>query len=406
MRAPPAHLPPAHPPPIMTDFRARLIRRFRKQQEFADGYSPLYARLFGLVGDWLEDGDELAVWLLAVGDGRSTLDITLLLLTGLHRDILNHEPDTAELAQFYPSVGGERPLTDSQLPQILRQTILIRRDALAPFIQTATVQTNATSRGIAWLLPLRYPGWEAIHLVDLGASAGLNLAAEARNYRLVFSNQSAVNGKQYVDFGNGQPIQFTMQSHGNFHLPPATCDLPHILSRTGCDIAPFRLNTAADEQTLAAFIWADQPRRLERLREGIAAFRQASQSRAPIRLHSARLPDDLPRFLCQHIPAQPNAPVVIYNTYMTAYLDDKGASMRQLIADWAATQNRPVLWLQWEPLWEKGQSPSDDLIAWTADLWQGGKHGYWHLAWNHPHGTHIHWQKGLRDWAAFWQTSG
>ncbi|MCP4427908.1 MAG: hypothetical protein GY803_25775, partial [Chloroflexi bacterium] len=78
----------------------------------------------------------------------------------------------------------------------------------------------------------------------------------------------------------------------------------------------------------------------------------------------------------------------------------------QLIADWAATQNRPVLWLQWEPLWEKGQSPSDDLIAWTADLWQGEKHCYWHLAWNHPHGTHIHWQKGLRDWAAFWQTSG
>ena len=381
----------------MIDFRAQLTRRFRSQQEFSDGYSPLYARLFGLVGDWLEVGadEELANWLLDAGNGRSPLDISLLLLAGLHRDILNREPGTAELAQYYPTVGGKRPLTDPQLPEILRQTILARRDALAPFIQTAAVQTNETSRGIAWLLPLLYTDWEAVHLVDLGASAGLNLAAEARNYRLV-------DGEHHLDLGSGQPIQFLMQSHGAFYQPPATNRQPQILSRTGCDLAPFRLETAVAEQTLAAFIWADQPHRLERLREGIAAYRQANQSRTPIHLHPARLPEDLPRFLSQHIPNQPNQPVVIYNTYMTAYLDDKGAAMRQHIANWAVTQNRPILWLQWEPLWDGPQAPAADLIAWTADYWHNNSHHHWRLAWNHPHGIHIHWQPDMARWAAFW----
>ncbi len=382
----------------MTDFRAKLTHRFRKQQEFATDYAPLYARLFELLGDWFEaDGpDPVVDWLLAVSKERQTLDITLLLLAGLHRDVLNGVPEVAELARYYPTVGGERPFSHPHLPHTLRQAILARRDALAPFIQTATVQTNATSRGVAWLLPLLYTGWEAVHLVDLGASAGLNLAAEMRNYRL------SVNDAHTLDIGSGQPIQFFMQSHGDFHPPLAIRHQPQILTRTGCDLAPFPLHTLADEQTLSAYIWADHPHRLERLREGIAAFRQANQGNAPIRLYPANLPHDLPQFLSQHIPATPDHPVVIYNTYMTAYLDDKGASFQQYIANWAATQNRPVLWLQWEPLWNGSEPPEYGWVAWTADYWHNSQHHRWLLAWNHPHGTHVQWEPGFVQWAEFW----
>lgn len=207
----------------MADFHTKLTRRFRKQQAFAADYSPLYARLFGIVADWLaaNDDDPLVDWLVAVGNGRSPLDITLLLMAGLHRDILNQEVATAVLAQYYPTANGTRPPDDPQLPIILRQAILARRGQLAPFIQTATVQTNETARGLCWLLPLHYTGWPAVHLVDLGASAGLNLVAEARNYRLVFGNRSAVNREQMIDFGNGRPTQFRMHAHGPFQ-PPTT----------------------------------------------------------------------------------------------------------------------------------------------------------------------------------------
>lgn len=385
----------------MTDFRTQLAHRFRKQQEFADGYSPLSARLFGIVADWLEagEGDELVDWLLAVGNGRAPLDITLLLLAGLHRDVLNQEPEAAELAQYYPSVGGQRDFNDAQLPHILRQTILNRREKLAPFIQTATVQTNETARGVCWLLPLLYTGWNTVHLVDLGASAGLNLLAEQRNYRIFFD-------KQFFDVGSGQPVQFPMHTQGPFHQPPTTNRQPQILSRTGCDLAPFRLETVADEQTLTAYIWADQPQRLERLREGLAAFHQAEP---PVQLHPVHLPDELPGFLATAVASALNAsvpphhPVILYNTYMTAYLDDKGTSLKQHIANWAAGQNRPILWLQWEPLWDGPEPPEYGWVAWTADLWQANGHQQWQLAWNHPHGTPLHWLPGLGDWAAFWQ---
>ncbi len=384
----------------MTDFRTKLAHRFHKQQEFAAGYSPLYARLFGLVGDWLaaDENDPLVEWLVKVGNGRAPLDITLLLMAGLHRDILNQEPETAELAQYFPSTGGKRSPADSQLPQILRQTIMARREQLAPFIQTATVQTNETARGVCWLLPLLYTGWEAVHLVDLGASAGLNLVAEARNYRLTFGNQ-------FIDIGRGNPVQFPMQSDGGFYQPPTANHQPRILSRTGCDLAPFKLETAVAEKTLAAFIWADQTHRLDRLREGIAAFHLNNQGAAPVRLHPTHLPDELPAFLATAVPQQPDQPVVIYNTIITYYLDDNGQALRQHIADWAVTQNRPVLWLQWEPLWGGSEPPVFGWIAWTADLWQANEHHHWHLAWIHPHGTHMQWEPDVKDWAKYdWST--
>lgn len=388
----------------MTDFRTKLTHRFRKQQEFATGYSPLYERLFGLVGDWLavDDGDPLVEWLLGVSNGRSSLDITLLLMAGLHRDILNHEAETTELAQYYPAVGGTRLPADPELGSILRQTIIARRDQLTLFIQSAAVQTNETGRGVAWLLPLLYTGWEAVHLIDLGASAGLNLMAEARNYRLVFSDQLAVNSEQFIDIGRGNPVQFLMQSQGHFHQPPATNHLPRILSRTASDFSPFELTTPAAEQTLAAFIWGDQPSRLERLREGITAFHQANRGPAPIQFQTTRLPEELPELLETFALQQSNHPVLIYNTIVTFYLNDNGRSLHQHIANWAKTENRPVLWLQWEPLWDGPEPPVFGWIAWTADLWQANKHHHWHLAWIHPHGTPLHWQPGLSDWAAFW----
>jgi hypothetical protein len=173
-------------PNIEPDFRQKLLYRFGKQAEFTADYSPLYASLFSTIANWLEnEADPVVSWLLEASNGRNSFDVPLLLAAGLHRDVLWQVPEVAELAAYYPSVGGERPSTDPHFNTSLRQAILARRLALADFIQTATVQTNETGRGLCWLLPLLYTNWTAVHLVDLGASAGLNLAAEQRSYRLI-----------------------------------------------------------------------------------------------------------------------------------------------------------------------------------------------------------------------------
>ncbi|MCA9925861.1 MAG: DUF2332 family protein, partial [Anaerolineales bacterium] len=222
-----------------------LTRRFHKQEEFAAGYAPLYAHLFGTLAHWFDGGpgDPIVDWLMAAGNGRAAFDVPLLLVAALHRDVLMGVPEAAALARFYPTVGGSADWQSPAFAGTLREAILVRRDALTPFIQTATVQTNETGRGLAWVLPLLFTGWEAVHLVDLGASAGLNLVADQRAFRLLDENEQII-----ADLGLGTPPQFqTICQFGPQSSVISPQSFPHILSRTGCDIAPFRLETAVDE---------------------------------------------------------------------------------------------------------------------------------------------------------------
>src|SRR5688500_13872466 len=69
--------------------QAKLQAKFAEQHSFTVGYSPLYAHIFGLVAQWLDDpADPLVAWLLQVSEGRPSLDVTLLLPAALHREML------------------------------------------------------------------------------------------------------------------------------------------------------------------------------------------------------------------------------------------------------------------------------------------------------------------------------
>ena len=378
---------------MLSTLRHQLEHHFREQQRFAEGYSPLYAQMFAIVGDWLagDAADPVVDWLLAAAAERPPFDVTLLLMAALHRDVLAGEPAAAELGRYYTAVGGQPSAV------VLRAAILARRDALGEFIRTANVQTNETGRGLAWLLPAACFGWPAVHLVELGASAGLNLVADRRVYRLV---DEADPAQTLLQLGAGRP-QFTTLVRGVGALP-SRVTVPTILSRTGGDVRPFHLRTPDDELTLASFIWGDQPQRLARLREGIAALRAVEQSAdgSPlVRLAPLNLPDELPRFLAEQLPRPLDAPVVLYNTVVTLYLPDHGASLRGMVAEWAEQQAVPVLWLQWEPWWGGPPPPEKEWMAWTADYWpnDGRPAARSHLAWVHPHGKALEWVEGLPE---------
>ncbi|WP_374688841.1 DUF2332 domain-containing protein [Promineifilum sp.] len=370
----------------------RLPHGFREQERFAAGYSPLYAQLFGVVAGWLEKGeaDPVAAWLRDVSAGRRPVEVTLLLAAALHREVLAGAPEVAALARFYPTVGGHTPgAANGAFAAALREAILARRAALTPFIQQATVQTNETARGLVWLLPIAHLGWPAVHLVELGASAGLNLVAERRAYRLV---DEAEPSRTLLELGAMGESPFVTAVRGEW--TGATHFLkwvaPQVLSRTGGDLHPFHLNTEEDERTLAAFVWGDQPARLARLRQGIAALHAVEATTAPVRLFPLRLPDELPDFLVRHAPPA-DAPVVIYNTVVTMYLPERGAALREMVGRWAEGHAAPVLWLQWELSPEGEHPPEKDWLAWTADLWQDGRHRQRRLGWIHPHGGALEW---------------
>ena len=418
----------------MKERRAQLIHRFRQQQQFSLDYSPLYAAIFGTVADWLmhvPDGP-VAKWLLEATKDRPAFDVTNLLLAGLHREILSSSHpqmrteanEVAALAVYYPTVGGnaspeflfsdntaDLPRATPAFVSALDEAILTRQQAVQIFIQTYTVQTNETGRGISWLLPAclahaeKGALWDGIHLIDLGASAGLNLVAEQR----LFQFSGADDNARLMTLGYGQPAQFAIRVEGNTGIQMATDYRPPlILSRTGCDLHPFSLETAVDELTLASFIWADQVERLQRLREGIVAFHEVNRSDVPVRLNALNLPDELPAFLEQQIGGH-NEPVLLYNTYIKMYLRDNGAMIRKHIANWAVTQNRPVVWIQWEPQQfvtvQGDQEPHLGWLAWTADLWHGEKHEQYHLGWVHPHGHQVQWLPGLQTWTSHWRSN-
>jgi hypothetical protein len=236
-----------------------------------------------------------------------------------------------------------------------------------------------------------------MHLVDLGCSAGLNLVADRRHYRLQEENapQSGFN------IGHGRPEQFVLNWAGNF-VSPGRYLLPQVLSRTGCDLHPFHLGNEQDELTLASFVWGDQVRRLEMLRQGVAALKEVRPTDAPVRIVPAHLPEDLPAFFTRHSSPVSNGPVVIYNTYLTPYLDHKGSALGGSLEQYALLHAQPVLWMQWEPPHQGSSPPILGWLAWTADLWINGQHHHWLLAWVHPHGRAIQWLPGLAQWAEFW----
>jgi hypothetical protein len=154
-----------------------------------------------------------------------------------------------------------------------------------------------------------------------------------------------------------------------------------------------------------SFVWGDQVTRMKRLREGMAALKQVANSNAPVLLRPVDLPIELGIVLDERGPPDDSQPVVLYNTYMTTYLQDKGDSLFRHIESWAVGQKRPVLWLQWEPARNNRQPPEFGWCAWTVDLWHRQEHHYWQLGWVHPHGVEAEFTEGFQLWNDFCRQS-
>jgi len=186
---------------------------------------------------------------------------------------------------------------------------------------------------------------------------------------------------------------------------PAKTQLPEISARIGCDLHPFLLHNPSDEIRLASFVWGDQPERLDRLQEAIDAFHVVAQTQAPVQLFGAKLPDELSSFLYSSLP-KPTTPVVVYNTYLRPYICDGWNSIEHSLNEWSKDNEQPLLWLQWELPNKDIQGPYLGWLAWTAELVENGQSRKWLLGWVHPHGGHVQWEKGMREWSDFWKKEG
>jgi hypothetical protein len=217
--------------------------------------SPFMAQLMSLVGGRLRAGNPVADRILGwPGNASVTADNVPLRLAGaLHALRLRgmaleavYPPRVAENDALWDAV--ERAMND-HADEILRwldsppQTNEVRRSAvILPALALLAQNTD---------LP--------VELLELGTSGGLNLRAE--RFRLVLPGASI-----------GPPdAKVVLAPDWDGPLPPTR--LPRILRRAGVDLSPLDPSRPEDELRLLAYLWADQPDRIDRTRAAIAEAR-------------------------------------------------------------------------------------------------------------------------------------
>jgi hypothetical protein len=197
--------------------------------------------------------------------------------------------------------------------------------AITDRLRTGRTQTNEVRRCAALVLALdQVSAGRPVGLLELGASAGLNLLVD--RYAYTFGE---------VHLG-GSTVHIAPIVHNGLTWSPS---LPSLTWRLGADLAPVDLGDDDAVDWLRAFIWPEQAAERKRLAAAIAIARVR-----PPTVVAANAVSDLAALLDQ---APPDLPVCVFHASLLTYVDRQGtaelfASLRREIA------RRPVSWVYLE----------------------------------------------------------
>jgi len=228
-----------------------LADRFRRHAEMMP--PGLYRTLmFAFAENWEADGVVAEIcrdW----ADAPTSAIVQLRLLAGIQRLVLTGR--APQLVRYYPNLGGTSAPEDAwpHFEPVLREHVTELRAALeiAP-------QTNEPGRAAPLLIGLfdavRRSGLAKVRLLELGASAGLNLLVD-RFY---------VAGDGWSAGPADSPLRLLDAATG-----PVSPQAFTIVGRRGCDLAP--IDAASDEGRLrlTSFVWPHDLHRYERLRAAL-----------------------------------------------------------------------------------------------------------------------------------------
>jgi HAD superfamily hydrolase (TIGR01509 family) len=296
------------------------------------GRSPLYVALIAAAADDYEAGGVVAR-LFAGVDAPPGGVPALRLMAALHELALTgREP---ELSAFYPSAGGTRP-PEAAWP-IAREVLEHNFDWIEPRLHR-TVQTNEPGRSAVLypvLLWLAAAYGRPLRLLEIGASAGLNLICDRYRYDV---------GE--LTLGDpGSPVRFEQpwRPAPAIDLAAAAAAL-RITHREGCDPNPLDPSSPDDRRRLISYIWPDERDRLTRLDAAlsVAAPRPPMVVRAPA---FEWLPDALGRRRNGEL-------TVVWHSVMRQYVDpgEWQALLEAFDAALAAAPERPIAWVGMEPV--------------------------------------------------------
>ncbi|HZO72739.1 MAG TPA: DUF2332 domain-containing protein [Ktedonobacteraceae bacterium] len=304
--------------------------------------SPLYHQFY----QGMQDDPELLA-LLSLVDRDQPMYVLFFSTVNLLAWRMQHRL----LTEFYPHFCPH-PRPAAEAYPVFRQCCLEHADALRLLLPHARLQTNEVTR-CANLLPAfelisRRAGRQPLALIEVGASAGLNLNWDRYGYRY-----------DHLLVGDPRsPVQLACTLKGS-HLPPFPEVMPLIAQRIGIDLAPLDPQSTLDVEWLRACIW---PEELERYRLLTAALQVARQH--PVTLLKGDACELLPQVLAC-VPEE--ATVCLWHSYALAQ-GPKVVYERVVEELLEASQARDIYHLSLELDPARGSEPRLEL--W---VYQGGK---------------------------------
>jgi len=342
----------------------RLSARFRRQAAFCRAAgSPLTADLLvGAAAD-LDDAGTATAELLRPLEPDPPGSVPPLRFAGaLHRLVL--ERRAPELAVHYPSVGG----TPGAVWPAARRAVEEHLEPLHALVRRP-VQTNEPGRCSALLGGLLHLSAEhgpRVRLLELGASAGLNLAVDRYRHDIA---PGVVLGDPAAPLVLETPWKGT--------LPPY--DRPvEVVERLGCDPAPLDPRSTEDRLTLTSYVWADQRHRLKRLRGAL----QVAADR-PERVLRQGAAD----FLEQQLTPRAGVTTVVWHSVVRQYLSPHERQRVDHLLQQAGARATPGAPLAHLCLEGHGEPPHFEVVLTT---WPGGRRRV--LAECEPHGPPVVWR--------------
>ncbi len=261
----------------------------RAATERAPSYHRLFDELIGVLGS--DATTDMAVARRFEGAwSERTFEIfydrPMLFVAALRRDALA-EGGTHPL---FEALGAREP----EPRAVTRAALLaaLARESVWEALRSKFVQTNETSRALAWLWPASVVGCgegaRPLALFEIGSAAGLNLVAD----RLPTRWKTA----------RGDP------------LPCARA--PRALVRRGIDRNPLDPSRDDDASWLRACVWAGESERIERLEAAIAAF-----CASPALVEHGDVSEAPERLRAVSAERERNAVVIAFQTIVRDYLD-------------------------------------------------------------------------------------
>lgn len=336
-----------------TDPSADMLAHLREMEIIIERYgSPFTGRLIGRCADDFEAGGPVAE-LLGDWPGRARVDAVGVRLTGALHHAALCDPDGL-LARAYPE--QRRNWNLDQVWEIARDHLVEHRSEVADFLRYVP-QTNEVRRAIVLLtgfLTVMQKYDVAFDMLELGASAGLNLSWDRLDYRTA-SWSYGTDGAATID----------TEWHGR---PPPLEVVPRVRSRAACDLHPLDVRDQAQRRRLRAYVWADQLERLARF-DAAAALTAASG----IEVQRA----DAAEWLRAQLQARrPGAGTIVYHSVFLQYPpQETRAEIAALIeeAGRAATPEQPLAWVRYEPESLLGVTADRDRFLLDVTCFPGGQ---------------------------------